>query len=188
MEKPQYQIWVENFLRIGAGLFALGALFDAISNTVTLVTPLVTYVGTVILLLSFLIFELRLKRRPIPWISKDNQIVRLKSIGRSLRYALLGMVLLLWLPRMLNYPKQRPVSSITVAGQVTLDNKPLQNAAITVVGVAGERTTDRNGAFHFQIADLLESDSLTLTVVDTAGYEVICLDTTVRIIKPREKG
>jgi hypothetical protein len=39
--------------------------------------------------------------------------------------------------------------------------------------------TDRNGAFHFQIADLLKSDSLTLTVIDTTGYEVIRLDTTV---------
>ena len=102
MKKPQYQLWVENSLRVGAGLFALGALLDALSNAVALVTPLVTYVGTAIVFFSFVIIELRLRRNSVTWITKDDQKVLLTSIRHSsLRFYFLGMVLLLWLPRML---------------------------------------------------------------------------------------
>jgi hypothetical protein len=179
-KKPSYQLWVENSLRAGAGLLALGALLDALSNAVALVTPLVTYIGTPIVFFSFVIIEVRLRRHPVPWITKDGQKILLTSVRHSsLRFYFLGMVLLLGLPRFFSYPKQQPELPISVAGQVRLDNRPLENATITIIGIAGRWTTDENGAFQFQIPTLVKSDSLTLTVRGKDGYAEIRRDTTV---------
>jgi len=107
------------------------------------------------------------------WLRAREQVFKLARLG------ILCVAAIIILSLAVFYFLQAAPKSVVVAGQVTLDNRPLENATITVVGVAGEWTTDRNGAFHFQIADLLKSDSLTLTVVDTTGYEAVRLDTTV---------
>jgi hypothetical protein len=179
-KKPQYQIWLENAYRAGTGILALGAILDAMSNAIALVTPLVTYIGTPIVFFSFVIIEARLRKHPVPWRSIDGQIMLLKSVRHSsLRFYFLGMVLLLWLPRIFSYPKQQTTLPISVAGQVTLDNRPFENVTITIIGITGQWTTDENGAFQFQIPTPVKSDSLTLTVRGKDVYAEIRHDTTV---------
>lgn len=178
MKKPKYQTGIENAYQVVTGLLALGNLLDALSNAGTLVTPWVTYIGTAIIILSFVIIEVWLRRRPVPWKTKDSQKVLLMSVRRSSFY-FLGMVLLLWLPRIFSDPKQQTALSLSVAGQVTLDNRPLENATITIIGVTGQWTTDQDGAFKFEIPASVKSDSLTLTVRGKDGYAEIRRDTTV---------
>jgi len=97
-KKPYYQTLLIYIFWILAGFLALGSLLDSIGNAVTLITPSITVVGTLLILTAWLLTELMLKRSPVRWSTKDGHII-IKKLGWKVRLSLVGMILLLWVPR-----------------------------------------------------------------------------------------
>lgn len=95
----QYIAW---FL---AGLLALGTLVGAINDSLDLITPTVTYVGTILIVVGWFGLQLYLRHHGVEWrfegAETPNRMRRL-NIGYVL--PILGMIALLWIPRLLTLP------------------------------------------------------------------------------------
>jgi hypothetical protein len=83
------------------GVLALGGFLDAISNSIALITPHVTYIATLILVLGWLGLEIFIKKRAIKWQNKDGSIIQIHSLGYQIRLWLVGAIVLLWVPMMI---------------------------------------------------------------------------------------
>jgi hypothetical protein len=81
-----------------AGFVAFGTLLDAVSNAITLITPLITYAGSLALVSLWLFLEIRLNKRGLKWVVKGGQEIRIQKLGLRPRLAFLGIVMLLWTP------------------------------------------------------------------------------------------
>ncbi len=96
---PFYQrawLWL-TFLLLG--MLAVGAFFDTIANTLLLVTPRMTYIFSIAIITIWAFLEMLLKKRGVRWLTKDGQPVRIRRLGNKARGALIGVIVLLWLPR-----------------------------------------------------------------------------------------
>lgn len=102
MNKPLHQRVIIGFAWVLGGLLAVGNVLSAISSAVSLIIPTVTYFGTILGLVLWLIIELLIKLRGIEWAAKDGQRARLHSLGAKPRLAIIGAILLLWLPRLVD--------------------------------------------------------------------------------------
>jgi hypothetical protein len=118
--KPIHQRIAKWIFFILVGIASAGTLLDAVSNAVSLVSPSFTYISSAILLTLWVLTELAAILFGIPWVASDNQRVRLRSLGPKLRLGLLGILILLWIPRLGDIPSQRndiPPVSITLSNQ-----------------------------------------------------------------------
>lgn len=98
MKQPIYQRLITYAGWALASLVAFGAVLDAISNAITVITPPITYFGTVLILLFWLSVEILLKYRPISWIASDGSPIRIRGLRGRIRLGFLGIVVLLWIP------------------------------------------------------------------------------------------
>lgn len=103
-KEPWYQTFIDRTYKILAGVLAgvlaLGVLLDALSNAIVLITPPVTYFCTALIALAWIVVEILLWQRQVSWLAKDGPSVNIKRIGNSTRLYLLGVILLLWIPRL----------------------------------------------------------------------------------------
>jgi hypothetical protein len=98
MNVPLHQralIWL---IYASAGFIAFGTLLDAVSNAITLITPLITYVASSVLVSLWLFLEIRLNKRGLKWIVQGGEEIRIRKLGLRPRLAFLGIVMLLWTP------------------------------------------------------------------------------------------
>jgi hypothetical protein len=102
--KPRHQKLLRWFGFILAGVISLGALLDAVSNAFSVVTPRVTYVSSAIILIFWLLTELAALLLGIPWMSKSGQKVQLRALGPKIRFGIIGILILLWVPRLGDIP------------------------------------------------------------------------------------
>ena len=77
--------------------------FDALSNAVSLIGPHVTLVGTAVILFLWASAEYLLRKPPVQWVAKGGREVWLRGLGTLPRLALVGALLLLWIPREYDY-------------------------------------------------------------------------------------
>ena len=102
-KKPFFQGLIVWTVAIMAGLTFLGAVLDAVSNALSLITPMVTYTGTAVIVSGWLVAQLLLKRYPLHWKTTDGTLIYVKHIGFAESLPLVGMVMLLWIP-LINSP------------------------------------------------------------------------------------
>jgi uncharacterized membrane protein len=81
------------------GVLALGAVFSAINNARAAVTPIVTYFGSVALLLFWGIVAGLAYVSGIAWTEANGHRVRLRRLSAKTHFFFLGCFLLLWVPR-----------------------------------------------------------------------------------------
>jgi len=96
------------------GVLALGAVFSAINNALSLVTPAFSYVGSAALLLLWLVLVAVARLRGIAWTETQGIRVRLRRLSAKTHFFFVGCLLLLWVPR--------------VADQVRAASNPTLNA------------------------------------------------------------
>jgi hypothetical protein len=103
MSKPWYQNLIASYFPwVFIGFLFIGSFIDAVNNTLGFITPTITWIGTVfVLLISFLGSRL-IKLKPVPWITDDGQRVYVKSLGRKPILVMIGILVALWIPRMLS--------------------------------------------------------------------------------------
>ncbi len=100
------------------GVLTLGAILGAISNAITLITPRVTYTGSVLLCAAWLTAQLLLRRYPITWATADGTTVKINRLGLRSSLPFGGMVLLLWVPLLM--------------GRVSAGNEPFASFELIV--------------------------------------------------------
>lgn len=101
--------WITGIL---VGIIAGGSLFDAVNNVKAIITPRMTYTFSTIIITTWILIEVFLKKRSIPWVSKDGQKTKLTRLGSRTRLGLIGAISLLWVPIITDYNLNPPNSSI----------------------------------------------------------------------------
>ena len=94
---PHQRVLVIVGVVLAAAILA-GSVLDAISNANALISPGITYVGTVVLLIGYSTLHFVLRRYPLPWVVKGEQI-RITGLGGNQLAAVLGLIGILWVPR-----------------------------------------------------------------------------------------
>lgn len=79
-------------------MLAAGALLDAFANAQQLVTPRVTYIGTLSLAVLTVLIHWSMRLWGVPW-QHTSGTVRLIGLGPSQICFVVGVVALLWYPR-----------------------------------------------------------------------------------------
>jgi hypothetical protein len=106
-----------------AGGLALGALLDSVSNAISLVSPATTYISTAVLVTLWFFLEATARLFGIPWVSHDRRSVRIKRLGSEIRFGIIGVLLLLWVPRLGDLPKcSRQIPPVTVLLENSTDS------------------------------------------------------------------
>lgn len=114
MRKPIYQN-VTNFARaIAIGFIAVGSVFSALNNTRQWITPTITYWGSVVIAFAFLGGAVAVRVARPRWIIGGRETT-LTGVNRQYWATLFGLLLVLWLPRVLPSSGAAPsVQSVTV--------------------------------------------------------------------------
>jgi hypothetical protein len=87
------------------GFLILGAFLGAVHYSQVLVSPRVTWAGTILILVIAIFTQFYLKRHPLRWVyrGESHNVTRL---GKRQILGFLGACLLLWIPRM--FPEAKP--------------------------------------------------------------------------------
>lgn len=99
---PLHQRGVKWILGALAGLLFFGTLLDSISNALTLITPQITYISTVVLLVLIISLALVQRFKPVIWIDEAGNRNYIKI--ESYHYLFVGgVIVLLWTPLLINW-------------------------------------------------------------------------------------
>jgi hypothetical protein len=112
--RPWYQTLSLALAAAATGFLLLGNILGAVGNAFAFVSPLVTYVGTAALLLILVGAHLLLLRRALPW-RKHGRIIRVTGLRMGSLVVLIGMIALLWIPRLFNLRVSAPISVLQLA-------------------------------------------------------------------------
>lgn len=98
VHKPIQQILILYLMYLTAGILFLGSVLDTISSTLSLISKDISFWGTIVLIVLWLTISLFLKLHPLTWIINDNK-TKLKGLNPKINFAILGIIIMLWLPR-----------------------------------------------------------------------------------------
>ena len=157
MQQTLHQQFLRWIIYSIVGFLALGNLFDAINNAIVIVTPIVTYVGSLFILIIWCSTELTLWYRPLKWNFKSNQSVRITGLGTKPRLAILGAIFLLWVPRLVNVAATDIANNLktpahrTIAGWIVEEGtgKAIAHARIILPASDDSAATNKAGYFRF---------------------------------------
>lgn len=123
MKKPFYQRFLQVTTWIGGGILLLGALLDSLSNTITLVTIPSAFLISLSLIGLYILTTILLHQKKIVWITSSGEAFRITSLGKQINYSLIGIIILLWIGAIVNYPEsiknnkeKKPIFSINTQG------------------------------------------------------------------------
>jgi hypothetical protein len=160
---PFYQRAWPWLIFILLGILAVGEFLDAIANALLLVTPSITYIFSIAIIGIWAFVEMLLKKRAVLWHAIDGQPVRLLRLRNKARGALIGVIVLLWLPRIadlfgFNMIKDESPESARFYGVVEDENgKLISDAEIIItekdgeLGRLGYGRTMSNGEFDLLV-------------------------------------
>ena len=102
-KKPWYQALTDHHIPLLlAGFLALGAILDTFSNVIDWITPTISYIASLLLIIAFILSKWLPRKLNIPWILKDDddseKRVYIKSTGIRITLLLLGVQFGFWLP------------------------------------------------------------------------------------------
>jgi hypothetical protein len=106
-----------------AAIIVLGSILDSISNAISLITPLITYITSAIVLVVIIVLKILMKKRLITWIPKGESQSHPTRLGIRVKFAVFGLLLLLWMPRIVDAFSDQPLD--TPAIQIYLGNQSL---------------------------------------------------------------
>lgn len=118
MEKPWYQRVITSYFPwILLGITLVGSLIDAIKN-LELISPLVTYGGTFVIIVLLILLEIIFQKKEIYWTVETGERIRIKSLGIKNIIVGIGLIVALWIPRTL--PEISSSSTVPLVTVVTV--------------------------------------------------------------------
>ena len=145
MKKPWYQTLYENLGWLILGIFFLGSLLDTFVNAFQVITPAITYFGSALFIITYVVLQLILRYRGLPWRVEIDRMEKIISLRRKPFWILLGLLTTLWLPRVINLSSISPTSQhpeielTSPAQNQTSETTNTQNVAKGICG--GTSTT-----------------------------------------------
>lgn len=107
MKKPAYQTAVERISLVICGVVAAGALLDAVSGAISLISSRLAAVATAVMIATFVFLNILLRRSPIRWVTKGGKEIRVKRLGPIFYFVSLGILGLLWVPAFMGGSTER---------------------------------------------------------------------------------
>ncbi len=89
-----------------AGLVFIGALLDAIANTISLITPKVTYCGTGLFLAAWCGLVIYIRKKGIEWSFPGGKRAKVTKVNSQIHLLFTGVIFALWLPIILSSPSE----------------------------------------------------------------------------------
>ena len=107
----------QRVIRLGAAslvaIVGVGSLLDASSNATAIITPRITYLGTVVLALAVVVVHAVVSHHPIRWVTSSGVEIRITRVGPTFLAMIVGIAALLWLPRL----QSATVDAVSSGGQ-----------------------------------------------------------------------
>ena len=146
---PSYQRAWPWAVSIILGMLAAGALLDSIANTFLLITSRITYISSIMIIGMWMLLMVLLKKHGLVWSTKDDQQVRIRRLRVKVKGAVIGVMVLLWLPRVadifgVNLIKDETLESSKFYGVIEDENGKLIFDAEIII-TEKESETDRLG-------------------------------------------
>lgn len=102
----------------GSGLLLIGAFLDAVSNSISIITPRATYALTAAVVIAAVVAHVLLRKRPLIVTADDGQEERYQGLNLRFFAVLLGVIVILWIPRLVNVePPAKPENTAQVNTQ-----------------------------------------------------------------------
>lgn len=181
---PFYQQAWPWAVSIVLGILAAGAFLDSLANTFLLITPRITYISSIVILGMWVPFMVLLKKHGLVWFTKDDQQVRIRRLQVKVKGAVIGIMILLWLPRIanvfgINLIKDETSESSRFYGVVEDENgKLISDAEIIITEKDGEfdrvgyGRTQPNGEFDLLVKAKPQTTLwVTVTRNGVAGFQ-----------------
>jgi len=109
MQKPKHQVVITYLTWILGGFLAFGTFLDAVANATSLVTFPIALAGTVLILFLLFLVQIYISKNPLTWVTKDSQ-VRISKLKLGSLLPLVGILILLWIPPLLDQIATRAAS------------------------------------------------------------------------------
>jgi len=84
-----------------AGALLVGALFDAVSNSISLITFPIALGGTILILGGYLLVEIIARIKGIKWLLPGGANIVIRKLNNQIKLFLAGVIMILWLPFLL---------------------------------------------------------------------------------------
>mgnify|MGYP001793163571 CR=1 FL=1 len=117
MQKPKHQVVITYLTWILGGFLAFGTFLDAVANATSLVTFPIALAGTVFILFLLFLVQIYLSKNPLTWVTKDSQ-VRISKLKLGSLLPLVGILILLWIPPLLDQMAIRASSRNSLQSRV----------------------------------------------------------------------
>ncbi|MBC7778102.1 MAG: hypothetical protein H7246_21900 [Phycisphaerae bacterium] len=120
---PIHQKAITRIEWILLGVAALGNTLDWIGNAVSIITFKVSLLATIIIGILWAMVVLYANFKGIDWVFHDGEKRKIKGLNGKFHLPVLGIILLLWIPRLLEKPKEIKIHPIIF----TLGESDMQN-------------------------------------------------------------
>jgi hypothetical protein len=122
---PPYQTALKRAGVTFAAMVTVGSLLDTFSNALSIITPPITYIGSVFLAVLWGVTSWFLARKGLRWVVAGQMIV-LRRLGPIHLASVLGVLFVLWLPRLVGgwmAPEPRGVLTVDIYPPVRDSNR-----------------------------------------------------------------
>jgi hypothetical protein len=95
-----------------SGMLLVGSFLDAVSNSISVVTPSATYILTPVIIMAATFTHLWLRKRPFTITKNDGKREEYSGLDLKIIAALFGVIILLWIPRFLTTDSQSQAANL----------------------------------------------------------------------------
>ncbi len=104
-----------------AGFFFIGSALDTYSNAIGLITPRITYIGSILLLLAIVIAYVYLRLFNLSWIDDEGNEKTLQTLEVKPLLLLLGVFVALWFPRLFESSEPIQTSELNQSQPIVIE-------------------------------------------------------------------
>lgn len=173
MRRTKFQSAVYCIIWVLGGFLAFGAILDALGNALDLINTAVSVCITIIVSISWVLLSLFAKKKGIDWYIEGKK-VRVTKVNTKATASLVGIVILAWIPTILNHKTTNQEKKITSPSVTKFDYSkifegspgtfkilllpflPLENCTI--------KDTQIEKAIESRFLELNEKDNLDISV------------------------
>jgi hypothetical protein len=95
-----------------SGMLLVGSFLDAVSNSISVVTPRTTYILTPVMIMAAAFTHLWLRKRPFTITKNDGNVEEYSGLNLKIIAALFGVIILLWIPRFITTDSQSQAANL----------------------------------------------------------------------------
>ena len=156
------------------GIVLAGTIFDTISNSISLITPNVTFLGTICLISIWLFLVWYARTHGITWVLKKGTHVKVTRLRIQVHLFFIGFIFSLWIPKI--YHSLQPKKAKLIVETDKFDPADTTNLRILLFPFkpdidCKELDVDYRGQILENLTVRKETDSLDIKIIKTKELE-----------------